>query len=85
MKESVTYQSIVAEVVEIGKIKEARKLVRLLGENRFGPPDAPTTAALERIDDLAKLEALGLRILTARSWEELLELPAPRRSSGRRR
>jgi predicted transposase YdaD len=86
MKESVTYQAILeegkAEGMAKGRVVEAKKLLRLQGESAFGSPDARTAARLERIDDLERLEALGVRLLKVRSWHELLELPAPRR--GRR-
>jgi predicted transposase YdaD len=97
MKESVTYQAIVEEGVEKGKAlgkaegaiegakEELRKVLRFQGEDRFGAPDPRVIAALARIDDLVQLEALARRLLTAQSWQELLDLPAPRRSSGRRR
>jgi hypothetical protein len=92
MKESVTYQAIIEEGVEKGKAlgkvegarEELRKVLRLLGEDRFGAPDTRAAAVLERIDDLRQLEALVKRVLTAQSWQELLDLPGPRRSSRRR-
>jgi hypothetical protein len=74
MKESSTYQAIMAEGFalgfalgeHLGAVAEAKKLLRLLGERTFGAPDAATVAALERIDDLARLEAILLRVLTGR-------------------
>jgi hypothetical protein len=85
--ESVTYQAILEEGrVEgetRGALAEARKLLLMLGENRFGAPDASTVAALEAINDVRQLENLGLRLLSASSWQDLLR-PAPRRRNGRR-
>ena len=83
MKESVTYQAIIeegrAEGEAKGALTEARKLLLIQGSSRFGLPDARVRAALERIKDLAQLEALGVQLLTAQSWQELLGLPALRR------
>src|SRR5579884_337636 len=60
MKESSTYQAILEEGRAEGQIQgalaEARKVLRLLGEEAFGPPDARTLAFIERMDDLAQLE-----------------------------
>jgi hypothetical protein len=92
MKESSTYQAILqegraegmAQGLAQGRVAEARKVLRLQGEDAFGPPDARTAAALERLDDLARLEALLKRIRTAASWQELLGQPPPSRRSGRR-
>ena len=45
------------------------------GRSRFGNVDADTEAALRSIRDLDRLERLGEAVLTAQSWEELLETP----------
>jgi len=90
MKESATYQAILEEGEALGIAKgqaqgavaEAKKLLLLQGSNRFGPPDARTQSALERIDDLARLEELSVRLLHVESWQELLG--PPRRRNGRR-
>ncbi len=84
MKESVTYQAIVEEGKVLGKIEEAKKILRRLGEARFGAPEADAITALERITDLAILEALTERVLSAQGWQDLLDLP-PHRFSRRRR
>jgi predicted transposase YdaD len=73
MEESVTYQAIINK----GRVQELRRLLLLLGEDRFGPPDAQVTAAVEAISDVTKLERLAVRLLKAGSWVELLK-PAPR-------
>jgi hypothetical protein len=89
MKESSTYQLIVEEGratgLAEGALAEAKKLLRLLGDDAFGPPDARTAAAIERIDDLARLEEMLKRVRTAGSWQELLGQPASGRRGGRRR
>ncbi len=85
MKESTTYQAILEEGRTEGQIQgaiaEARKVLRLQGEDAFGPPDARITALIERLNDLAQLEDLLKRIRSAGSWQELFGQPAtgPRR------
>jgi predicted transposase YdaD len=72
MKESSTYQAILEEGRAEGAAAEARKLLRIAGDGKFGPPDAATTAAVERINALERLEALFERLQSAASWQELL-------------
>src|SRR5262249_20538157 len=79
MEESATYRAIVRR----GRAEGERRLLLLQGESKFGPPDAAIRAALEMITDLARLEELGVRLMSASSWQELLP-PAPqRRGNGR--
>ena len=89
MKESVTYQAILEEGEARGEARGLlageKKLLRLQGEQRFGPPDEATAAALEALTDLARVEELGVWLLQAGSWQELLGRPAPRRPNRRRR
>jgi predicted transposase YdaD len=88
MKESSTYQAILAEGRAEGRAEGAiageKKLLRLQGTERFGAPDARVLAALDAIHDPEKLEALGVRLLTAADWYDLLGLPAPRASRRRK-
>jgi len=84
MKESTTYQAIlkegkaegkaigIAEGKAEGKAEEARKMLLLQGRDRFGEPSAKIVAQLDAVTDLARLEALGLRLLHVKTWEELL-------------
>ena len=86
MKESSTYQAILQEGrvegrVE-GQILEARKLLRVLGEDAFGSPDDRIAARIERLDDLKRLEYLLKRVRSAGSWRELFRPPT---RGGRRR
>jgi hypothetical protein len=81
MEESATYQAIVRR----GRAEEARRMLVLVGEPKFGPPDAATRAAIENISEIAKLEELGVRLSTVDSWQELLSPPSPRRGNGRRK
>jgi predicted transposase YdaD len=80
MEQSATYQAIVRR----GRAEEARRMLLLQGEAKFGPPDDATRAALERTEDVARLEDLGVRLMSSSSWEELLPRPPRRRrrSSG---
>ena len=96
MKESSTYQAIVeerrvegiargmAEGLATGAVAEAKKVLRLQGDEAFGIPDAATLAAIERLNDQSKLEELLRRMLTSSSWRELLGRPASARKGGRR-
>jgi predicted transposase YdaD len=81
MKESTTYQAIVRE----GRAEEARRMLLLQGEARFGSPDSAARAAIESMADLAELEELGLRLMNAGSWQELLPTSVQKRRNGRRR
>jgi predicted transposase YdaD len=89
MKESVTYQAILEEGRDEGRdegaLAEAKKLLRMQGVGCFGPFDAQTAAALDRINDLPRLEELLVRLPHVGSWQELLGRPAPRRPGGQRR
>jgi predicted transposase YdaD len=76
MRESVTYRAIVAE--------EAKKILMLQGRKLFGPPDARTSAVLDRIKGLDRLERLTERLLDVSSWEELLADRTRRRRNGNR-
>ena len=71
MEESSTYQYIVSK----GALKEAKKFLMLQGQKRFGPPDAETSATIEAIPDVERLEQLGQRLLDVSSWQELLATP----------
>lgn len=76
MKESSTYQAILEEGrqegLSEGALVEAKKVLRLQGDIAFGVPDIRTTAAIERINDLAQVEDLLLRVRSAASWQDLL-------------
>ena len=89
MKESSTYQAILEEGriegIAQGAVAEAKKVLRLQGEQAFGSPDAATAAAIERLDDLARLEGLLRRVLTAADWRELLAAESPRSRWGGRK
>jgi hypothetical protein len=65
MKESVTYQAIVAEGI--------RETILLLGEKRFGPPDSRSRAVLNKISDVVRLRAISERLLDVEDWTSLLK------------
>jgi hypothetical protein len=77
MKESSTYQAILAE--------EARKILLNLGTRQFGPPDDATRATLEAVSRPNRLERLVERVSEVSSWAELLATPRPQRRNGRRK
>jgi predicted transposase YdaD len=83
MKESSTYQAIVQEGRQeglvAGAVQEARKLLLRLGSKQLGRPSARTQAALAKIDDLDRLEALIERLETVESWQGLLAKAAAER------
>jgi hypothetical protein len=56
-----------------------------LGEDRFGPPDEQTRAAIDAIADVKRLVELGKRVQAVANWHELLGLPAPRRRNAQRK
>lgn len=85
MKESSTYQEIVAEGRAEGRAEEARRVLLLLGEDKFGAPDAPTRTTIDAIEDVERLEHLIKQTRQAGSWRELLPPPARRRGNGRRK
>jgi hypothetical protein len=75
MEESTTYQAIIQK----GRLTEVRQILLRQGRKLFGPPEEATTAALNAIADVQKLEDLTERILDVGSWEELLARPSRRR------
>jgi predicted transposase YdaD len=81
MRESSTYMAILEEGLkkgrEEGAVSEVRKLLRKFGERNLGPPDTPTATALDRIDDLARLEQLLEQLPNAETWNELLGPSGP--------
>jgi predicted transposase YdaD len=80
MKESSTYQAILAEGAEKGraegeargKVEEARRLLLRIGGKRLGPPDAQAEAAIAALDSVERLEQMADRLLEVETWNELL-------------
>jgi hypothetical protein len=69
MKDSDTYQAILAEGEEI----RAKKDILQLAQQRFGAADEATLARLNGITDLERLSRLHGRILDATRWQDLLD------------
>jgi len=76
MRESSTYQAILEEGrVEgetRGRVAQARRDVRELGAEKFGPPGTEVVERLEQIDNPDMLGRLLRGVLRASSWQELL-------------
>jgi len=85
MEESTTYQAILArgrdEGEHEGVLKEARRMLLLLGEDHLGRADAATTAAVQAINDVPQLEQLAKRVYAVTSWQELLGTSDRRRKT----
>jgi hypothetical protein len=71
MRDSATYQAVLTE----GRTEEAKRLLLLLGEQRFGPPDERTRRAIAAMADLDRIERIGARLLEASGWGDLLATP----------
>jgi hypothetical protein len=55
-----------------GRREEAVRSLGLMGRKKFGPPTAAQEAALAALTDLARLEALQMKLLDVNTWDELL-------------
>jgi hypothetical protein len=64
---------------------EARKILLMLGQDKFGPASEEIQAAVRAAGNHNRLEELMLRLNHAKSWHHLLGLRAPRRESNRRK
>ena len=62
-----------------GKAEEARRLLLLLGRDKFDQPSAKVQSALDSVTDVNRLEELALRVHHADSWESLLGMTASAR------
>jgi hypothetical protein len=72
MKESVTYQAIVEEGVEKGRLEATRQMLLDVGTERLGEPSEDVERAIGRIADLERLRRLGRRLMHVATWQELL-------------
>jgi predicted transposase YdaD len=72
MEDSTTYQLIISRGLERGRLQEARRILVLLGEPKFGAIDAATQQALEKIDSPERLEQSIQQVQRVSSWQELL-------------
>jgi hypothetical protein len=75
MRESSGYQLILEEGRVEGRVDGVRSMLLHQGRIKFGKPTKATTAALEAITDLRRLQRIGERLLAASSWQDLLETP----------
>ena len=79
LEDSTTYQWILSKGIAKGEARgEARALARTIrrhGTKKFGVPDTATTARLETMDDVARLDRLADRVFDAVSWDDLLATP----------
>jgi hypothetical protein len=71
VEESTTYQYI----LEQGGIREARKWLLQQGAAKFGAPPQMVKATIQELEDLPRLERMGLRLVTADSWDEVVGTP----------
>ena len=85
MKESTTYQAILEEGKAEGKAEGTRKMLLLQGREQFGEPSARIVALLDAVTDLGQLEALMIRLLHVKTWEEFLGVNGTTGSPRRRR
>ena len=72
MRESVTYQAILEEGREEGRIQELHRTILRLGRERFGTADETTRQDIEAIRNIESLEELSVRLIRVSSWTELL-------------
>jgi hypothetical protein len=68
-----TYQAILAEGIMKDRLQAARRVLLLMGTQRFGPPLPEARSAIEALRDLDTLERLTLNVLKTTSWQELLK------------
>jgi hypothetical protein len=74
LKESSTYQAILAEGRTEGRIEALQKTLLRLGRQRFrDSPSEAVQAAIQAITDEGRLERMTERLLIVSSWQELLE------------
>jgi predicted transposase YdaD len=75
MRESDTYQAILDEGREEGRVQGLQRALLHLGRKKFGEPDEAARRALLGITDLDRLDRLSERLLDVSTWQELLQTP----------
>lgn len=77
MRESVTYQEILREGRDEGRIAEAQRMLLLLGEVRLGAPNETTRDDIEAIRDMVRQDTMSKRILDTdlHDWQGLVKHP----------
>ena len=78
-RESWLYQDILAEGLLEGRVEGERGLLLRQGGHKFGPPDAAVRTRIDAISDAGELGRLGVLLLTATTWEQLLSGGRPKR------
>jgi hypothetical protein len=69
MEDSTTYQYI----IEQGELKGARRMLLKMGTAKFGAPTKKVKAAIQGLENLSRLHRMGVKLLTAGSWNDVLE------------
>jgi len=81
--ESVTYQEMVGEGIEIGLRRGAQQALQeailLSGHERFGKPNEEVVNAIHSVTDVDRLRRMLVRLLHVSSWQELLSEAQPSR------
>jgi hypothetical protein len=62
-------------IIDEGRELEARRILLLQGEDRFGLPDETVKKRLQAITALEHLERFGRHLFRVSSWQELLDTP----------
>jgi hypothetical protein len=73
MRESDTYLAILDEGRDEGRLEQTRKMILRQGRELFGEPDKTTTATINALSDLERLERMSVRLVRASGWEEILQ------------
>jgi hypothetical protein len=71
MRDSDTYLAILDE----GREEEVKRLIRLVGEKRFGPADELVLTQINGITDLERLERMMIRLHKMPNWQKVLNTP----------
>lgn len=80
MAESVTIDIF----KEWGALEQSRKVILQLGTELFGPPTDEIRAQVQGIESLTRFDHLNIRLLKAKTWDELLA-PPPRRPRAKKK
>jgi hypothetical protein len=75
MKESTTYQLILAEGAAQARaeaVAKMREVLLVIGSQRLGEPSERARTTIQALDDLNHLTRVVERIMSVETWEELL-------------
>jgi len=75
MRESSTYQAILDEGREEGRIESLHKTILRQGQHRFGPASKSVQNKIMALTDRKRLERMTEQVLEVGSWQELLAAP----------